>query len=123
MTADARGLAGTIRAAGAKQKNEAKTELSMSVLAPNQTNEAALKLERSLKSSHLQLKAAPSFVEERVDLRQHMSLVGRIYQVSGAGSGDGHYCPFCYDSGGTFARMHRDANNWQCGACDAVLYD
>jgi hypothetical protein len=61
MTADSRGLAGTIRAVGAKQKNEAKTELTMSVLAPNQSNEAALKLE---------LKAAPSFLEERVDLRQ-----------------------------------------------------
>jgi hypothetical protein len=82
-----------------------------------------LNLERSLKSSHLQLKAAPGLVEERVDLRRHLSLVGRIYKVSGAGSGDGHYCPFCYDSGGKFARMHRHANHWQCGACDAVFYD
>jgi hypothetical protein len=101
----------------------ADVELTMSRLPPIQTNGAALKLERSLKSGHLQLKAAPGFLEEKVDLRHRMSLVGRIYQVSGAGSADGHYCPFCYDSGGTFARMHRDANHWQCSACDAVLYD
>ena len=52
-----------------------------------------------------------------------MSFVGRIYQVSGAGSADGHYCPFCYDSGGEFARLGRNANHWQCCACEAVFYD
>src|SRR5437588_9724485 len=99
MTTDARELAGTIRAALAKQKNEAE------LLAPIQNNEAALTLARNLQSSHLQFEAAPSFPEETVDLRRHMSFVGRIYRVSGAGSADGRYCPFCYDSGGAFARL------------------
>lgn len=81
-------------------------------LSPIQINGASLGLERSLKSSHLQIKAAPSFLEERVDRLQHMSFVGRIYQVSGAGSADGHSCPFCYDSGGAFARMHQHAPHW-----------
>ena len=88
-----------------------------------QPNGATRQLEGSLQSTQLKLKAAPNFFPAAVDLRCHMSFVGRIYQVSGAGSADGHYCPFCYDSEGQFARLHRNANHWQCCACEAVFYD
>jgi hypothetical protein len=91
----------------------------MSLLTPIQPNGTTL--EGSLQSS--QRKAAPDIPRETVDPRDHMSFVGRIYRVSGAGSADGHYCPFCYDSGGEFARLRRNANHWQCCACEAVFYD
>jgi hypothetical protein len=95
----------------------------MSLLTPIQPNGAPRELEGSLQSRQLDLNAAPDIRRETVDPRNHMSLVGRIYQVSGAGSADGHYCPFCYDSGGEFARLRRNANHWQCCACEAVFYD
>ena len=92
----------------------------MSLLTPILPNGAIPKLELS---SQLGLDAAPDTPRDTVDLRQHMTFVGRIYQVSGAGSADGHYCPFCYDSGGKFVRVQRYANNWQCSVCEAVFYD
>jgi hypothetical protein len=95
----------------------------MSRLTPIQTNGAASELELSLESRELELKTAPNFLQATVDPRHHMTYVGRIYQVSGAGSADGHYCPFCYDSGGKFVRVHRYANHWQCCICEAVFYD
>lgn len=95
----------------------------MSLLTPIQPNGVTRELEGSLQSNQLELKAVRDVPAERVDPREHMSFVGRIYQVSGAGSADGHYCPFCYDSGGEFARMHRNADHWQCCACEAVFYD
>ena len=97
----------------------------MSLLTPIETNGTAPELKRSLQDSQLDLKAkaAPNFLPVAVDLRHHMSFVGRIYQVSGAGSADGHYCPFCYDSEGKFARLHLNANHWHCCACEAVFYD
>jgi len=122
-TQDVKGLAGTIHAAAAVQKSEPKTEVIMSRLTPIQPNEATRELERSFQSSQLGLEAAPNFLPVAVDLRHHMSFVGRIYQVSGAGSADGHYCPFCYDSAGKFVRIHRNANHWQCCVCEAVFYD
>ena len=95
----------------------------MSRFTPIQSNGAIRELERSLLSSQLELKEAPDIPQETLDLRHHMTSVGRIYQVSGAGSADGHYCPFCYDSGGKFVRVHRYANHWQCCVCEAVFYD
>ena len=122
-TQDDKGLAGTIHAAAAPQKNEPKTEVIMSLLTPTQPNCATRELEGSFQSSQLEINAAPNFLAAPVDLRHHMTFVGRIYQVSGAGSADGHYCPFCYDSGGKFVRINRNANHWQCCVCDAVFYD
>ena len=95
----------------------------MSLLTPIQPNGATRELKLAALEIPLELKAAPDIPRETVDPREHMSFVGRIYQVSGAGSADGHYCPFCYDSGGEFARLHRNANHWQCCACEAVFYD
>jgi hypothetical protein len=95
----------------------------MSLPALIEPNGATRELDESLASSQLELKAAPNFLPVTVDPRNQMSFVGRIYQVSGAGSADGHYCPFCYDSGGEFARLRRNANHWQCGVCEAVFYD
>ena len=95
----------------------------MSLLTPIQTNGATRELDGSSQSSQLEPRAAPNFRPVTVDLRDHMTLVGRIYQVSGAGSADGYYCPFCYDSSGKFVRVHRNANHWQCCACEAVFYD
>jgi hypothetical protein len=95
----------------------------MSLLTPIKPNGTTRELEPSLPSSQLELKAAPDIPREIVDPRDHMSFVGRIYKVSGAGFADGHYCPFCYDSGGEFARLRRSANHWQCCACEAVFYD
>jgi len=92
----------------------------MSLLTPILPNGDIPELERC---SQLGLDAAPNLPRDTVDLRHHMIFVGRIYQVSGAGSADGHYCPFCYDSGGKFARMHRNPNHWQCHVCEAVFYD
>lgn len=101
------------------QKNEPKAELIMSLLTPILPMGAIPELERS---SQLEPKA-PDIPRDTVNLHHHMTFVGRIYQVSGAGSADGHYCPFCYDSGGKFARMHRNPNHWKCCVCEAVLYD
>jgi hypothetical protein len=101
------------------KKNEPKAELIMPLLTPILRNGAIPELKRS---SQLEPKATDTR-RNTVDLRHHMTFVGRIYQVSGAGSADGHYCPFCYDSGGKFARMHRNTNHWQCCVCEAVFYD
>ena len=121
---DDKGLVGTIRAAAATQKNPAhKTEVIMSLLSPIETNRLTSELEPSPWGSQLALEAAPDIPRQTVDPRDHMSFVGRIYQVSGAGSADGHYCPFCYDAGGKFIRLHRYTNHWQCCVCEAVLYD
>jgi uncharacterized peroxidase-related enzyme len=49
--------------AGAMQKNEPKTEVSMSRLTPIQTNGATSELKRSLKSSRLKLDEAPRFLQ------------------------------------------------------------
>ncbi len=95
----------------------------MSLLTPIQTIGLTSELERSPQDGQLGLEAAPNTPRQIVDPRHHLTLVGRIYQVSGAGSADGHYCPFCYDAGGQFARMHRNANHWRCCVCEAVLYD
>jgi hypothetical protein len=91
----------------------------MSLLTPILPNGDIPELERS---SQLEPKA-PDTPRDTVDWRDHMTFVGRIYQVSGAGSADGHYCPFCYDSVGKFVRVHRNANHWQCCVCKAVFYD
>jgi hypothetical protein len=95
----------------------------MSCLTSIPPNWVTWELERSLQSSQLGIKAVPDSPRETVDLRHQMTFVGRIYRVSGAGSADGHYCPFCYDSGGRFVRIHRNANHWQCCVCEAVIYD
>jgi hypothetical protein len=71
----------------------------------------------------LELTATPNLLPVTVDLRAHMTSVGRIYRVSGVGTADGHYCPFCYDSGGKFVRVRRCAGHWQCCGCEAVFYD
>ena len=95
----------------------------MSLFNPIETGEVTTELKASLQSSQPELKTAPDFLQATVDPRQHMSFVGRIYQVSGAGPADGHYCPFCYDSGGKLVRVHRNTKHWQCGVCEAVFYD
>jgi len=95
----------------------------MSLFNPIQTKGGTSELEPSLLSSQLDLKPSPNFSRLTVDPRDHMTFVGRIYQVSGADSADGHYCPFCYDSGGRFVRTHRYADHWQCCVCQAVFYD
>jgi hypothetical protein len=95
----------------------------MSLLSPIQPSRATRELEGSFQSSQLEIKAAPNLLAVPVDLRHHMTFVGRIYLVSGAGSADGHYCPFCYDSSSKFVRVHRTANHWHCCACESVFYD
>ena len=118
-TQDDKGLVGTIHRAAVTSKNE----LIMSLLTPIQPNGATSELEPSLQRSQLEIKAEPNFLQVTVDPHHHMIFVGRIYQVSGAGSADGHYCSFCYDSGGRFVRLHRYADHWQCRVCEAVFYD
>ena len=98
-------------------------EIIMSPLTPIQTGEVTTELKASLESSQFELKEAPDIPQETLHLRHHMTSVGRIYQVSGAGSADGHYCSFCYDSCGKFVRVHRYANHWKCCVCEAVFCD
>ena len=103
------------------EKPESQSKVIMSLLTPIPTNGVTSELERSPQGSQLGFEG-PDIPRQTIDLRDHLTLVGRIYQVSGTGSADGHYCPFCYDSGGKFARMHRNADHWQCCVCEAVLY-
>jgi len=66
------------------RKTNQKLKSSCHFLTPIQPNGAARALEGNLPSSQLELKAAPDVPRETVDPRNHMSLVGRIYQVSGS---------------------------------------
>lgn len=95
----------------------------MSLLTLIETNRLTSELQRSPQDSQLGFEVAPDIRRQTVDPRDHMSFVGRIYQVSGAGSADGHYCSFCHDAGGKFIRLHRYTNHWQCCVCEAVFYD
>jgi len=100
------------RSCGNAEKPTSQTEVIMSLLTPIPTNGVTSEFGFE----------APDIPRQTIDLRDHLTLVGRIYQVSGSGSADGHYCPFCYDSSGKFARMHRNAEHWQCCVCEAVLF-
>ena len=95
----------------------------MSLFTPLQKSKVITELKPSLQSSQPEPKTAPNFLQATADPRHHMAFVGRIYQVSGAGPADGHYCPFCYDSGGKLVRLHRYTKHWQCSVCEAVFYD
>ena len=105
------------------EKPESQSKVIMSLLTPIPTNGVPSELERSPQGSQLGFEAPPDSPRQTVDPRDHMTFVGRIYQLSGAGSADGHYCPFCYDAGGKFIRLHRYTNHWQCCVCEAVFYD
>jgi ribosomal protein L37AE/L43A len=83
-------------------------------MSPTEPNGATLDLE---------LTAAPNLLPATVDLRREMTSVGRIYQGSGAGTSDGHYCPYCNDWAGEFVRVRRCADHWQCRGCEAVFSD
>ena len=94
-----RGITGTIKQMGKAEMMNDLIDLQTAILEIQQKQAELFAENQALKEENRKL-------QETADLRQHLKYVGKVYQISGAGNADGHYCPSCLDSQGKFIRIH-----------------
>jgi hypothetical protein len=71
----------------------------------------------TLQEENLALRTELKALKEASTLDEIIHFNGKVYQISGHGKRDGHYCPACFDKDHKPVRLQFDDTYFSCPVC------